>query len=493
MVEEINVYDELAIIFKPVLDNEGNGELVPIDVVQGYFDDEEGVFVDINSYSYPHLLDLSMGRSFASRENIGQLMGQFPNNTLNEIKEMLFNEASSNSYVYGALDEEYVVLVKNKNDENANYKLLLDQESSERLMLFVEDSDILQKYESEFMQDDSEGKEIFSQEKVTTSTLKMNPKNLYEEIKKTVIGQDEAIKKIVTTIWKNQHSDNAKNLIVLGNTGVGKTEIFRQLSEILDIPLLTISIAGMSQTGYVGRGTDEILENLLALTNGNVEDAEHAIVLLDEFDKIADQDKSSSAAVSTAVQNELLKIVEDGTFSIEYGVYKDKKMVNTKNITFIGCGACIDLLTTTKKGQIGFGNEINDSVVANDNITSDDLIKNLGFIPELVGRMGNIVKLNDLGIDELKQIISTSKKSAYNDAIRFFENFNIKIKEENKEEIIEAIAKAALSKNTGARSIAAIVEEMFSDITFNLTSEEYKELVISKETVNNPKKYVLKK
>lgn len=494
MVEEFNNYDELAIIFKPVMDNEGNTEIIPIDVVQGYYNDDEGVFVDLNSYSYPHLLDLSTGRSFALRANISELMSKYPNNTLNEIKEMLFSEAKLKTYIYGIFDniEEPVILFKNNDEENANYKVLLDSESEERLMLVIENTDIMKQFEEEFNQDFCEETEI-SEETTTSNQQELNPKDIYDEIKKTVIGQDEAIKKIVTTIWKNQHSNNPQNLIVLGNTGTGKTEIFRQLSQLLNIPLLTVSIAGMSQTGYIGRGTDEILENLLILTNGNVKDAEHAIVLLDEFDKIANADKSTSSSVSTSVQNELLKIVEDGTFSVEYGVYKDKKIVNTKNITFIGCGACIDILTTSKKGQMGFENEINDSIVIKEKITSDDLINKLGFIPELIGRMGSIVKLNDLGIEELKQIISNSKKSAYNDNINFFKKFNINIKEETKEEIIEAIAKLALAKNTGARSISSIVEEMFSDITFNLSTDQYSELIITKETVNNPKKYILKK
>ncbi len=109
--------------------------------------------------------------------------------------------------------------------------------------------------------------------------------------------------------------------------------------------------------------------------------------------------------------------------------------------------------------------------------------------------MGKIIRLNDLDIDTLKKIITDSKKSAYNDKVNLIKKSNVKYIEENHDEIIETIAKIAKDKKIGARAISSIVNEMFSDIMFNLSDDEenYNELTISKDTVTDPKKYILKK
>ena len=174
------------------------------------------------------------------------------------------------------------------------------------------------------------------------------------------------------------------------------------------------------------------------------------------------------------MQYELLKIVEDGVFSVNY--IRDKVTINTKNITFVGAGAFNEIINNKK-----------------DEIEDEDLIK-FGLIPELVGRMGKIIKLNNLDKDTIKKII-ISNKSVYKEKLKVINNENIKIKNALEESIIEEIANIAVSKKIGARAINGIVNKMFSNILFEISNPEvrYSELEISKETVNNPKKYVLRK
>ena len=282
-------------------------------------------------------------------------------------------------------------------------------------------------------------------------------------------------------------------MIILGPSGSGKTEIIRQVSKLLNIPLLLTSVTGMSQAGYIGRGTDEILKDLLTLTKGDISKAERAIVVLDEFDKIATRGNKGDISTN-GVQNELLKIVEDGTFGIDYN-HGSRMILNTEHITFIGVGACTDILTKKINKQAGFTSDIKDKVITTGKINADDLVEKLGLKAELVGRMGKIIRLNDLDIDTLKKIITDSKKSAYNDKVNLIKKSNVKYIEENHDEIIETIAKIAKDKKIGARAISSIVNEMFSDIMFNLSDDEenYNELTISKDTVTDPKKYMLRK
>ena len=399
----------------------------------------------------------------------------------------------------GVIEGQTVLIRRLKDSDEDKLMLVLDQDSLDRCMFLFGDIEDIKEFEDKMNEDlnrfddeiEESNENVESNEEIKEN--KISPHKLYKEIRKTVIGQDEPIKQIVTTIWENFYGDTTNNMIILGPSGSGKTEIIRQVSKLLNIPLLLTSVTGMSQAGYVGRGTDEILEDLLALTNGDVSKAERAIVVLDEFDKIAT--RGSNGNISTeGVQNELLKIVEDGTFGVEYN-HGDRKVINTEHITFIGVGACTDILTKKIDKQMGFNSDIKDKVITTGKINADDLVEKLGLKAELVGRMGKIIRLNDLDIDTLKKIVTDSKKSAYNDKVNLIKRSNIKYIEDNHDEIIETIAKIAKDKKIGARAISSIINEMYSDIMFNLSDEEenYNELTISKDTVTDPKKYILKK
>lgn len=485
--------NELAVIFEPNVDENNNLVYNPIDVVCGYYDEFNNRFIDENLNSYGHLIDCEKSKCYAYRQNIDLLISEEPNKSLNEIKEDIFDEYSQYNYALAHYEGE--VLAIRYVEEVESCQFVKDRDTIEMLALLCEDETDRENILNELGNSKSEEKLVNEERENVKKQNTINPHKLYKEIKKTVKGQDDAIKQIVTTIWKNHSGEHNSNIIVLGPSGCGKTEILRQTAKLLDIPILMMSVSGMSQAGYKGTGTDEILSSLLTLTKGDVEKAEHAIVVLDEFDKIAYSGSESGKISTDGVQNELLKIVEDGVYAVEYndaGIHYTK-MVNTEKITFIGVGAFTGILKTEKKRHLGFEKELCEKEVTKDKVTSEDLI-NFGIKPELVGRMGKIVKLNDLTLETHMEIIRDSEKSLYNSMIKLIKEKGIKIVG-SEEEIIKEIANHAMSKKTGAREIANIVDNMFSDIMYDISDpdELYKELELTKEIVNNPKKYVLKK
>ena len=498
--------EDLAVIFEPVVDNEGTRTYYPVEVVEGYLDEPSEKFIDENLYSYDHFMDFQEGRSYALRTNLLETYKNNPDKSLNEIKEAILENLRKYKYTTGLYEDQVLLIRKLIDSDNNKISIVFDQDSIDKCMFLFGDIEDIKEFEEQMNRELNEDIENNSQDEKdkkddkhsennnsSNTEIKISPRKLYKEIRKTVIGQDDAIKQIVTTIWENFYGDTTNNMIILGPSGSGKTEIIRQVSKLLNIPLLLTSVTGMSQAGYVGRGTDEILKDLLTLTNGDIGKAERAIVVLDEFDKIATRGNKGDISTN-GVQNELLKIVEDGTFGIDYN-HGSRMILNTEHITFIGVGACTDILTKKINKQAGFTSDIKDKVITTGKINADDLVEKLGLKAELVGRMGKIIRLNDLDIDTLKKIVTDSKKSAYIDKVNLIKKSNIKYIEENHDEIIEAIAKIAKDKKIGARAISSIVNEMFSDIMFNLSDEEesYNELTISKDTVTNPKKYILKK
>lgn len=498
--------EDLAVIFEPVVDNEGTRTYYPVEVVEGYLDEPSEKFIDENLYSYDHFMDFQEGRSYALRTNLLETYKNNPDKSLNEIKEAILENLRKYKYTTGLYEEQVLLIRKLIDSDNNKISIVFDQDSIDKCMFLFGDIEDIKEFEEQMNRELNEDIENNSQDEKdkkddkhsennnsSNTEIKISPRKLYKEIRKTVIGQDDAIKQIVTTIWENFYGDTTNNMIILGPSGSGKTEIIRQVSKLLNIPLLLTSVTGMSQAGYVGRGTDEILKDLLTLTKGDISKAERAIVVLDEFDKIATRGNKGDISTN-GVQNELLKIVEDGTFGIDYN-HGSRMILNTEHITFIGVGACTDILTKKINKQAGFTSDIKDKVITTGKINADDLVEKLGLKAELVGRMGKIIRLNDLDIDTLKKIVTDSKKSAYNDKVNLIKKSNIKYTEENHDEIIEAIAKIAKDKKIGARAISSIVNEMFSDIMFNLSDDEenYNELTISKDTVTNPKKYILKK
>lgn len=192
---------------------------------------------------------------------------------------------------------------------------------------------------------------------VVKNSKKINVKNIYNRITKRIIGQDEAIKLILSTIFRNHISDTSytkSNIFLIGGTGNGKSETVKQIAKELQIPYVLEDASKYTQEGYVGESVENAINKLIMEAQGDIVRAERGIIIFDEIDKKTSNGEQSGVS-TTSVQDSLLKMLEGATFHTTQG------KINTENITFILIGACENTYEERKKrlsnkGKIGFRN-----------------------------------------------------------------------------------------------------------------------------------------
>lgn len=324
---------------------------------------------------------------------------------------------------------------------------------------------------------------------------KFNLKSMRDFVLKEIVAQDDAVKSITTTIMKNMEATNPKmksHILIMGPTGVGKSSTIELICKYLDVPFCKVDATSYTQTGYVGRNTDEILQKLISSADYDIEKAQNGIIVIDEIDKKAKEDKGDVA--TTAVQQTLLKLTGRGMVEVDINYKGSKSTIDfdTSNLTIVFTGAFEGINELTKKDDIkhiGFINDSKEEKKLENTKVSTNLLTQYGLIPELIGRIKKIVVLNPLKQKDYVQILNYSNSSPIKINKEFFElDKGIKVTFTDSFKI-EA-AKKAEEFNLGVRGLDRAVDDALEDAMERvLNNEKIKELKFTKSTVNNPKKY----
>lgn len=340
------------------------------------------------------------------------------------------------------------------------------------------------------------------------------PKEILKFLDEYVIGQEEAKKILSVTVYNHykkivnnykQHKSiemDKSNVILLGETGSGKTLLVRTIAKLLDVPCYIQDCTKLTASGYVGSDVEDCLVGLLKSCQYNIERAQMGIVMLDEGDKIAKKIAGPSITRDVSgecVQQSLLKIVEGDLVGVPpNGGRKHPEQtllyIDTTNILFIFSGAFVgldDIVSRRLGGQsIGFGSQQNTNKVDKEHIlqyVNHDDIKNFGFIPEFIGRFPIIANVYRLNEKDLVRILTEPKNAIikqYTELLKY-DHVNIKFTED----ALEEIAKLAIELKTGARALKSIFETVMIDLMFECPNPSAKKIT----TITIDKDYIIEK
>jgi ATP-dependent Clp protease ATP-binding subunit ClpX len=338
--------------------------------------------------------------------------------------------------------------------------------------------------------------ELASKEGQPFTDIKLlKPSEIKEHLDQYVIGQEDAKKVLSVAVYNHfkritqpQKRDDVEieksNIIIVGETGTGKTLLARTIAKILKVPFCIADATVLTEAGYVGEDVESILSRLLQVADYNVSAAEKGIIFIDEIDKIARKSDNPSITRDVSgegVQQALLKLLEGAIVNVPpQGGRKhpEQKMIqiNTKNILFISGGAFdgIDKIIGSRlqTNIIGYNFDKKKEKIDRDNLLqyiSPTDLKKFGLIPEIVGRLPVVSYLHPLKRKTLLRILTEPKNALVKQFSRLFEMDNIALTID--EEVLEFIVDKSIEFKLGARGLRSIIEAILTDAMFELPSD----------------------
>ena len=338
------------------------------------------------------------------------------------------------------------------------------------------------------------------------------PREIYEFLDSYVIGQDKAKKALSVAVYNHykrvqsggerpggEGVELAKsNILLLGPTGSGKTLLAQTLARLLNVPFAIADATALTEAGYVGEDVENILLKLIQAADYDVKKAETGIIYIDEVDKIArkaDNPSITRDVSGEGVQQALLKILEGTTASVppqggRKHPHQEFLSIDTTNVLFIcgGAFAQLDKVIERRIGHqgVGFGAAIQskdqrDTGEIFEHCLPEDLIQ-YGLIPEFIGRLPVMSAIHQLSRDELMQILTEPRNALVKQFQRFFQFDGIELV--FAEEALHSIADKALERETGARGLRSIIEEVLLEVQFELPSRrDVRKCVVTRDTI----------
>ena len=356
-----------------------------------------------------------------------------------------------------------------------------------------------------------------TEQAINEELSRIKPHLVKDYLDQYIINQDHAKKVLSVAIYNHfkrmkygfQHPEedddiDKSNVIILGPSGCGKTALLSHLAKMLDIPFAVTDASSLTEAGFVGADVEVAVRNLYYAADKDISRCEHGIIYLDEFDKIARKSGENNTITADpgheGVQQALLKMLEGNV--VEFTARGQRKhpeaptiKVDTKNILFIVGGAFVGIEKIIAKrlqkndANIGFGAKIEgqDDKPKFDELihqtTPEDLMK-YGIIPEIIGRLPIICTLENLDEDALLRILTEPKNAPVKQYQKLLKMDNVEL--EFQEEALRAVAKKAIERKTGARSLKGIIEDTMLDIMFDIPhSDAQRRVIITAECIND--------